>query len=180
MTGNPEWLYASVLPLTPERLERTTASRRYSDAVLRELPIKRSALDDHVLMTVSQGAGSREYLVLEQYMPDADWTVKVLMGHGLGLFSGAHDDRWSLVLLFLCLFAGLIGLACRDPAPREAATSASQMEVAAPRPNSNISVEERTCRPRPRQPSELRQTQADLIQAGKLAGLGQMSAALST
>ncbi len=69
MTGNPEWLYSSVQPLTPERLERTSASRRYADAVLRELPIKRTSLGEHVLMTVSQAGGTREYLVLEQYMP---------------------------------------------------------------------------------------------------------------
>ncbi len=61
-------------PLTPERMERTSASRRYSDAVLRELPIKRRSLGDHVLMTVNQGVVTREYLVLEQYMPGADWT----------------------------------------------------------------------------------------------------------
>jgi two-component system C4-dicarboxylate transport sensor histidine kinase DctB len=107
MTGNPEWLYASVLPLTPERLERTTASRRYSDATLRELPIGAGRISEHTLMTVDQAGGAREYLVLEQYMPDADWTVKVLFDTG-----NIHAQARTMlvaILLFLCLF--VLGLA---------------------------------------------------------------------
>jgi two-component system C4-dicarboxylate transport sensor histidine kinase DctB len=172
MTGNPEWLYASVLPLTPERLERTTASRRYSDAVLRELPIKRSALDDHVLMTVSQGAGSREYLVLEQYMPDADWTVKVLFD--TGTIHAQARTMLVAILLFLCLFG--LGLAVVIQR-RARLQERMHMQIEA-QAELERRVEERTA-DLARVNLQLRQTQADLIQAGKLAGLGQMSAALS-
>lgn len=172
MTGNPEWLYASVLPLTPERLERTTASRRYSDAVLRELPIKQSALDDHVLMTVTQGAGSREYLVLEQYMPDADWTVKVLFD--TGTIHAQARTMLVAILLFLCLF--VLGLAVVIQR-RARLQERMHMQIEA-QAELERRVEERTA-DLGRVNLQLRQTQADLIQAGKLAGLGQMSAALS-
>ncbi|MEC9461832.1 MAG: histidine kinase dimerization/phospho-acceptor domain-containing protein, partial [Pseudomonadota bacterium] len=172
MTGNPEWLYSSVLPLTPERLERTSASRRYSDAVLRELPIKRSALDDHLLMTVTQDDGKREYLVLEQYMPDADWTVKVLFD--TGTIHAQARTTLIAILLSLCLFG--LGLAVVIQR-RARLQEQMHMQIEA-QAELERRVEERTA-DLARVNLQLRQTQADLIQAGKLAGLGQMSAALS-
>ncbi len=53
MSGNPDWLYAGLKPLTPERLARTRVSRRYSDATLRELPVSETRFRDHLLMTVT-------------------------------------------------------------------------------------------------------------------------------
>lgn len=172
MTGNPEWLYASVLPLTSERLERTSASRRYSDAVLRELPIKRTSFDDHLLMTVNQDSGKREYLVLEQYMPDADWTVKVLFD--TGTIHAQARTMLVAILLFLCLFG--LGLAVVIQR-RARLQERMHMQIEA-QAELERRVEERTA-DLARVNLQLRQTQADLIQAGKLAGLGQMSAALS-
>ncbi|AOG11665.1 his Kinase A domain protein [Agrobacterium sp. RAC06] len=172
MTGNPEWLYASVLPLTPERLERTSASRRYSDAVLRDLPIKRGALDDHVLMTINQSDGNREYLVLQHYMPDADWTVKVLFD--TGTIHAQARTMLVAILLFLCLF--VLGLAVVIQR-RARLQERMHMQIEA-QAELERRVEERTA-DLARVNLQLRQTQADLIQAGKLAGLGQMSAALS-
>jgi two-component system C4-dicarboxylate transport sensor histidine kinase DctB len=172
MSGNPEWLYASVLPLTPERLERTTASRRYADAKLRELPIRSSALDEHTLMTVNQGSGAREYLVLQQYMPDADWTVKVLFD--TGTIHAQARTMLVAILLFLCLFVLGLAVVIQRRARLE---ERMHMQVEA-QAELERRVEERTA-DLARVNLQLRQTQADLIQAGKLAGLGQMSAALS-
>ncbi|WP_407073551.1 ATP-binding protein [Rhizobium sp. AQ_MP] len=172
MTGNPEWLYSSVQPLTPERLERTSASRRYADAVLRELPIRRSTLGEHVLMTVSQASGTREYLVLEQYMPGADWTVKVLFD--TGTIHAQARTMLVAILLSLCLFG--LGLAVVIQR-RARLQERMHMQIEA-QAELERRVEERTA-DLARVNSQLRQTQADLIQAGKLAGLGQMSAALS-
>ena len=172
MTGNPEWLYASVLPLTTERLERTAASRRYSDAVLRELPIRLAEFDGHRLMTVCQIDGSREYLVLQHYMPDADWTVKVLFD--TGTIHAQARTMLVAILLFLCLFVlGLSVVIQRRARLQERMHMQIEAQAELER-----RVEERTA-DLARVNLQLRQTQADLIQAGKLAGLGQMSAALS-
>ena len=103
MTGSPEWLYSSTLPLNSARLQRTQASRRYAEAELKSLPITRSRLGDHTLMTMTT-ADRREYLVLSQYMPEADWTVNVLMDTA----SVRAQARTTIIaiVLFLCL-AGL-------------------------------------------------------------------------
>ncbi|WP_426130091.1 sensor histidine kinase [Pararhizobium sp. PWRC1-1] len=185
MTGSPEWLYSSILPLNSARLQRTQASRRYAEAELKPLPITRSRLEDHELMTTTT-ADRREYLVLSQYMPEADWTVNVLMDTA----SARAQARTTIiaVVLFLCL-AGLALAIVLQRRSRLAERMRMQTEA---RNELEHRVEERTAdlalvnerieeeiAERRLTELELRKTQADLIQAGKLAGLGQMSAALS-
>ncbi|WP_159950285.1 ATP-binding protein [Rhizobium sp. 18065] len=172
MTGSPGWLYSSVLPLTTERLERTTASRRYSDAVLKELPIKRSQFDNHELMTVPTNGVFREYLVKSDYMIDAGWNVSVLLDTG-SIRAQARTMQIA-ILLSLCLMFLLLAVVIQRRARLEE-RMLMQVEAQA---ELERRVEERTA-DLARVNSQLRQTQADLIQAGKLAGLGQMSAALS-
>lgn len=185
MTGSPEWLYSSILPLNSARLQRTQASRRYAEAELKPLPITRSTLDDHELMTMTT-ADRREYLVLSHYMPEADWTVNVLMDTA----SVRAQARTTIVaiVLFLCL----TGLALAIVLQRRARLAERMRMQTETRNELEHRVEERTAdlalvnqrieeeiTERRLTERELRKTQADLIQAGKLAGLGQMSAALS-
>lgn len=173
MSGSPEWLYASLLPLTGERLARTSASRRYSDARLRELPVSRSRFEDHELMSVTNGDGSRhEYLVLSEYVEDARWTVNVLMDT-----ASVHSQSRTAVaalILSLCL-AGIVTAALIQRKARRDERLLMEIQAKA---ELERRVEERTS-DLARVNSQLRETQADLIQAGKLAALGQMSAALS-
>lgn len=186
MTGSAEWLYSGILPLTPERRARTEASRRYSDASLTALPIERSTSGDHELMTVTQGGERREYLVLSQYVPQADWTVNVLLDT-----SSVRTQARTIVaagILLLCL-AGLAVAILVQRRARLAERMQMQMEAqnelehrveerTADLARVNRRIEEEIAEKRLTE-QQLRQTQADLIQAGKLAGLGQMSAALS-
>jgi two-component system C4-dicarboxylate transport sensor histidine kinase DctB len=172
MTGSPGWLYSSVLPLTAERLERTAASRRYSDAVLKELPIRHGVFNGHQLMTIPTNGVSREYLVLSDYMIDAGWNVSVLLDTG-SIHAQARTMQIA-ILLSLCLLFLMVAVLIQRRARLEERMS-MQVEAQA---ELERRVEERTA-DLARVNSQLRQTQADLIQAGKLAGLGQMSAALS-
>lgn len=186
MTGTPEWLYSAILPLTPERLARTEASRRYSDAQLKELPLLEGNAAGHRLMQVGSNGGSREFLVSSQLMPEAGWTVNVLTDT-----ASARAQAQTVAvagLLTLCL-AGL-GLAIlmqrrarlaerlqlQAQAQGELERRVEERTADLARVNSRIEEE---IAERRLTEQQLRQTQADLIQAGKLAGLGQMSAALS-
>lgn len=186
MTGSPEWLYSGILPLNKERLARTQASRRYAEAELKPLPVSESDDEGHRLMTIATGGEAREYLVLSHYMPEADWTVNVLMDTA----SVRVQARTTLIalVLFLCL-AGLAVAALMQRRARIVERLRLQEEA---RNELERRVEERTAdlarvnrqiemeiAERRLTEQELRKTQADLIQAGKLAGLGQMSAALS-
>lgn len=186
MTGTPEWLYHGLLPLTPERIERTEASRRYASAELRELSLKRSASGQHHMMLISEGSEDREYLVLSQPMAEAGWTVNVLIDTS----SVRNQVKTTIIAAFLCLcLAGVAIAAILQRRHRLAERMVHQAEAQAElerrveertadlaRVNSHI---EREIAEKRLTEKQLRKTQADLIQAGKLAGLGQMSAALS-
>jgi len=186
MTGSPEWLYQSILPLTPDRIARTEASRRYADAKLRELPVKRGSFAGRDVMLISDGKVEKEYLVVSQPMPEAGWTVNVLMD--TSSVRTQANTTVIAVLLMLCL----AGLAIAILMQRRARLNERMLLQAEARNELEHRVAERTAdlaRVNSRIEEEiaerrlteqrLRQTQADLIQAGKLAGLGQMSAALS-
>lgn len=186
MTGRQDWLYASLLPLTPERLARTAESRRYADAQLRELPIKTSRFDDANLMTVLNKAKSTEYLVLAEPMEDAGWTVRVLMDT-----ASVHTQVYTTLASAL-LVLGLAGLIAAVILQRRARLAERMEMQRAAQEELERRVDERTAdlalvnrqletevAERRLTERQLRQTQADLIQAGKLAALGQMSAALS-
>ncbi|OCP16322.1 sensor histidine kinase [Ensifer sp. LC163] len=186
MSGTPEWLYASVLPLTPERLTRTETSRRYANATLRELPMTPGRLTDHDLVTVATGDTSREYLLLSHYMADADWTVNVLTDTASVRTQALTTVIAALLLICLTGLAAAILWQRRArlnerismQAEAQAELERSVDERTADLARVNVQIEEEVAERRQTE-QQLRRTQADLIQAGKLAGLGQMSAALS-
>jgi two-component system C4-dicarboxylate transport sensor histidine kinase DctB len=185
MSGNPAWLYAGILPLTPDRLARTEGSRRYADARLRPLPVVQSELSGHRLLRVSEGS-DREYLALSHYMPEADWTVNVLTDTASVRTQALTTV--AAVMLLLCLAALAIAIIIQrrtrlrerilmqEQAQEELERRVEERTADLARVNSQIEAE---IAERRLTEQQLRQTQADLIQAGKLAGLGQMSAALS-
>jgi two-component system C4-dicarboxylate transport sensor histidine kinase DctB len=186
MSGKPEWLYNSILPLTADRVQRTEASRRYANAVLAALPVNRSRFEDHDLMAMVEDGVQREYLVLSQYMAAEDWTVNVLLDTG----SIRAQSRTALAAVFLILCIAVLAFAIlrqrrmrlnermqlQAEARNELEHRVKERTADLARVNSRIEEEIAERRLTEKQ---LRQTQADLIQAGKLAGLGQMSAALS-
>ncbi len=186
MTGTSQWLYRAILPLTPERLARTEASRRYSDARLSELSIAERKESGHRLMTVSEGGAAREYLVSSQLMPEAGWTVNVLIDTASARAQAQTVTVAGLLMLCLAGLAVAILMQRRARlAERLQMQASAQVELerrveerTADLARVNQRIEEEVAERRLTE-QQLRQTQADLIQAGKLAGLGQMSAALS-
>ncbi|MCO6391036.1 two-component sensor histidine kinase [Aliihoeflea aestuarii] len=187
MTGRPEWMYSGVEALTRERLARTSATRRYADAELTELPVTRSTTPEGLdLLSIAGADGTREYLAVTETMPEADWTVKVL----LDTASARAQALTTIALLMLLIGLGTMGamtwlqrrarLAERLQVQREAQELLERrvVERTADLAAVNRLLEEEVGERRATERA-LRKTQSDLIQAGKLAALGQMSAALS-
>lgn len=187
MSSQPDWLFASILPLTEERLARTFETRRYADAQLRDLPVRRAINEDQrEVMVIEEDGGDREFLVMGEAMTEADWTVKVMLDT-----ASARAQAVTVVLVVLLLMSLATLLAAIYLQRRARLRERRQIERVA-HEQLERRVAERTAElaavnarlegeigERKATEAMLRKTQSDLVQAGKLAALGQMSAALS-
>ena len=187
MSTNPDWTFGATRPLTTERLARTGSTRRYADRALTELALQRATgADGGPLWRLSGPRGTAEYRVVAERMDDADWTVEVLVDT-----RPARQQALSRLALGM-LALGLLVLAAVIVGQRRAALRERMALQAEARAQLERRVEERTAElaavnrqlagevtERRSTEERLRATQADLVQAAKLAALGQMSAALS-
>jgi two-component system C4-dicarboxylate transport sensor histidine kinase DctB len=187
LSTDPGLLYRSAVPLSDDLIARVAATRRYADRDLAELSIVDRREQGVALVTLGAEADTaRGYVVARRLMPLADWTVHVLLDEaplraqallgtlavGLAIavaLSGIYTVRQRRVRL-----AERIALQERAKVELEHRVEERTADLA--RVNARIAEE---IAERRAAESELRRTQADLIQAGKLAALGQMSAALS-
>ena len=188
MSSEPSWLYRSLEPPTEERLARTLSTRRYADAALRDLPMdRRQSFGVPVCrVTDPDGKGTHDYIAASETMPKAGWTVHVLLD-AANLRQEARMAVGSLVLLLCAAAFGALVLVQRRRqateriamqrfarAELERRVEARTADLALVNDRLEREVAERRATER-----ELRAAQASLVQVGKLAALGQMSAALS-
>lgn len=186
MSGRSDWLYRGLYPLTPERLERTSASRRYAETPLAELPATWSRADSLSLLTVSNTGQDREYVALSEIMPEAGWTVGVLVDTASARAQALSAAVLAMLACGLAALAGTVMLLRRARLAERIAMETSAKEELERRVEErtrdlesvNRRLEEEVVE-RTTAEQQLRRTQDDLVQAGKLAALGQMSAALS-
>jgi two-component system C4-dicarboxylate transport sensor histidine kinase DctB len=194
VTTRPDWRYRTLYPLSSVVLERIVQSRRYADTQVESLNIlKREALKGAVwLMTLRSRQGAQplgddeRYLVQQLFMPGAGWRVHLLTP----LRQVRQRVGWSMVITTFA-FAALVlmGLVLqqrhrrrRERARYEAQANQSLREA---RDRLEQRVEERTVdlrqemAERRRMEQALRHTRDELIQAAKLAMLGQLSAGIS-
>ncbi|MDQ7777427.1 sensor histidine kinase [Paracoccus aminovorans] len=187
LSSQPAWLYHALQPLTPDRLARTAASRRYAETPLADLPLERIARGGTELLRLPDRPGDpasprRDYIAAAEPMPEAGWTVHVLLDSA-ELQAEARLTVASLVLLLSAAVFGALMLRQRRARLRErlAATAELERRVIArtadlARVNEQLGQE---IAERRATEAELRAAQVSLVQVGKLAALGQMSASLS-
>ncbi|MFG6079192.1 ATP-binding protein [Paracoccus litorisediminis] len=182
LSSEPGWLYHSLLPLTPERLARSAASRRYAETPLTEFPVSRTASHGVPILRLADAA----YIIASGDMPDAGWTVHVLLDSA-DLRAEAQLAVAGLVLLLAA--AGICAMMWRQRRAQAAERLALErfahaelerrvVERTAALARANSQLEQEITERRATE-SELRAAQASLVQVGKLAALGQMSASLS-
>lgn len=166
LSSRTDWLFRALRPLSDAARARIAATRRYADTKVGLLNFQTDRiLDGHHLVTLQDGAALREYVQRDFPMLSASWQVHVLID------TAPARREASTAALIAMLSVGLMALVGVVLWQRRLRlTERLQMQAQA-QADLEQRVEERT--------NELRQAQADLIQAGKLAALGQMSAALS-
>jgi two-component system C4-dicarboxylate transport sensor histidine kinase DctB len=172
MSTEPGWLYKGLMPLTPERLARSDASRRYSDQPLTELPHLTTSAPGYHLFKPLPPAGKGEFLELRRDMPAAGWTVHVLLDT-----APLHLQARVVLTAFLMFLAVALSLAWAWWQRRARLAERIALQAAA-RAELERQVAARTADLTAAN-AELHRMQDDLVQAGKLAALGRISAALS-
>ncbi len=186
LASKSRWLYRDFTG--PESAGPGEASRRrYPDRELRsvdfemlEKPVGLSAQSQKIRI-LEEGNG-QEYLSVRTPLPRLDWTLQVMVSTRPVLWTRLGFVAAGLVLFFGAL---LTWLYLRERYRREAelALRGEQLErsvaertVDLERSNQQLLEE---VHERERTQNELRETQQELIQAAKLAVLGQMSAGLN-
>ncbi|QCO56491.1 sensor histidine kinase [Pseudorhodobacter turbinis] len=183
-SSRDEWRYTALAQLTRAEQLALIKSRRYGAVPLSGFPLKaRQEVAGQTLLTVQDG---HSYLALIHYMTEADWTIRVML-------DAAPAKRQALlvaVMMMLTLGLGMTALAAvlqhRARLQERITlqqTARNQLEARVKERTSELATvnEQLGAEVNERRLAEknLRQAQADLVQAAKLAALGQMSAALS-
>ena len=184
ITTVPEWRFHTTKPLSPEERRRLAAEQTSGAAVLADLPLKARPSG---LVRVEANIPSGLYASATDALPDIGWTVHLLAPAGEAIDRAVATAR-MLALLSVALLAGLTGVLLRRrqrAAIRaveaesaridlEQRIDARTTELRAANTRLNHEIEER------RRAEKSRQAlQDDLIQANKLATLGQIAAGVA-
>ncbi|TWI86049.1 two-component system C4-dicarboxylate transport sensor histidine kinase DctB [Roseibium hamelinense] len=187
MASRPDWHFRTLQPLTKTERAEIEANRQYPLDKLTPLVNVVEPLGDGLsLISIDENGDSERYVTSSQYIADAGWTVKILVP------TTRASTQTLAALLILVLGIMLVGLAVGFYVQRRARLLERLETQQAAQAMLETRVEERTADlyrtnaklveevgERRAAEQRLRRTQAELVQAGKLAALGQMSAALS-
>ncbi|MGV2975970.1 ATP-binding protein [Roseibium alexandrii] len=187
MASRPDWHFRTLRPLTRTEIAEIQANRQYpADGLLPLVNTVEPLSEDLNLITIEDEPSGYRYISSSEYISDAGWNVRILVSA-----TRARTQAFAAVLI-LVLGIMLIGLAVAFYIQRRAQLLERLLTQQAAQEQLEVRVEERTAdlnrtnaqlldevAERKAAETRLRKTQTELVQAGKLAALGQMSAALS-
>lgn len=184
ISTRPAWRYRSTRPLDEASLTRIRASRRYPHDALAPLYLReygRRPSGARLLQIDEPHAG--RYLALHTAMPAAGWQVQLLLARGV-----IEPQVWQTRLFALSLMTLAVTVAWlyrarrrrrheRDAEKQAALHDAlAELEQRVTQRTGDLTEANRRLR---REIEEHERTRDELIQAAKLAALGQMSAGIN-
>ncbi len=179
LSTQPEWTYNTIHDISSERMSEIVNSRRYANqaiALLSIKPVTELGNNMHYVRVSDKSHSSDgEYIHLSSDMKDAGWIVHLLSNttsirDTLILRSTLAGSAALIVLLLISLY--LVNRQRR--LALQGSTLLLEKRVQKRTQELQNEIEERK-----KAEQTLRDTQTELIQAAKLAGLGQMSAGIS-
>ncbi|MDA0147116.1 sensor histidine kinase [Vibrio sp. LaRot3] len=181
MSSNSKWLFHSLISLNQEQKQRIYHSRQYLDAPLDSIGLSGDMVNDaHTELTNHRlGGGQGDYIVSSKPLDDVALTIRVLTPKRIILWSALSFVLFAS-LLFVIAYLSLQLFYQRHLKKRQFEQLQSEAKQ-----KLEFQVMERTAElhaeidERIKTEHALRQTQDELVQAAKLAVLGQMSASIS-
>ncbi len=179
LSGRPEWKYRSLTAIDETAISAIESTRQYAGAALEPLATTIRAQGEIWIEGLPQ---DKSYLRQTVALPDLGWTVHQLTDMGPvsdarrdGTVIGATGSALIVAILFF-LAQRQRRLSIEQHARAELEVRVAERTSALRDTNAALETE---VIERRRTEKELRSAQDDLIQAGKLAALGQMSAAIA-
>lgn len=179
LSTNSNWTYQSIHSIPQDRLEEIKQSRRYAGGFIQSLNIRKvenfKSSDTTLEIHVTDEKSPRQYLHYQQTMPGAKWTIHILSDtHRVYDTVILRTSLASFALLILVLLVSLYVVNRQRRLALQGSTELLEQRVLSRTKDLEIEIEERR-----KAEQNLRDTQSELIQAAKMAGLGQMSAGIS-
>lgn len=183
MSTHPAWRYQTLYPLASGQIQAIRDSRRYPDAQLGPVFEPLSPDRPGGVAALQPKVGGPAYLSILHDMPEAGWQVRLLVSQGV-----IAPQVWQarlLALSLLVLAAMVIALLLararrrreRELEKRQIMQGAlRELEHRVDQRTSDLTESNRLLR---REIEEHERTRDELIQAAKLAALGQMSAGIN-
>lgn len=179
MSSRSDWLFSAINPLSHETLNRLRDSKRYPVDQLTSLGATYTEGTNEARLTFSQDLGGAEYLVRSQFMPEANWTLHILTDRSLVFRQSVQATLIAGLIVLLITILTIALLAWRSRQAQHIREQEEAKLLLEERVAERTSDLQREIGERIQAERDLRKAQNELVQAGKLAALGQMSAALS-
>ncbi|NOH79276.1 sensor histidine kinase [Vibrio sp. RE86] len=180
MSSNEEWLFRSLATLSESQRQAILNSRQYLDTPIRSFRLVGDLHAKHTQLRNPAIPGfENDYLVSSQTLDEHDLTIRVLTSKVMLLWS-----TLSFVLIVTLVFV-IAYLSLQLTYQRQLKKRQFEQLQSEAKQKLEFLVMERTAElqaeisEREKTDTALRQTQNELIQAAKLAVLGQMSASIS-
>ncbi|MGB0631423.1 MAG: sensor histidine kinase [Alphaproteobacteria bacterium] len=194
LSSHPDWRFHSIRPLSDKARNRLILSRTYGTRDIPAIPVTGESTDNLISIQDppwQNRAGRKKgpsttYLTRSRSLNEIGWQVLILSDTKS---VGQQINIWSAIVAFMMasilLFAANIYQRRRRYAERLALQDAAKEELeaqvkarTADLTSANLQLRSEISE-RQKTETRLRQTQAELVQATKMAALGQMSAGLS-
>lgn len=172
MASRPDWHFRAIRPLNDATLQVIMKNLQYPIDRIDILPITATPLGGGAQRVDIEGAQNESFVLTSQHLTDLDWTMSSLSPRRPATLDALQSLLMAGLIALLALGA-LLAYLLKQTRQAEAMALEKQAKRAL-----ETAVAERTADLQTAL-ADLRQTQTDLIQAGKLSALGQMSAALS-
>ncbi|WP_438617369.1 sensor histidine kinase [Oryzifoliimicrobium ureilyticus] len=190
ITSVPSWRFSTVDKIAPERIASIKQSLQYGDAPLTRLPIRTLeaiATDASIVRAVFPGQSGAEYLKLSVPIATTPWRLQYLLPTEATVTSATREAR-LLAFAFFTPFAGLAGFLLRrrqvlamriadekivrEELERRVAARTEDLSQARDRLQAEIADHRAT-------ETRLQVVQQELVQANRLAILGQVAAGVA-